>query len=121
MTFEKFKLELASKPAIKCINADVHVHTNIDDVDRKFDASVVVDVFLQEVCLGPHELRCYSISNQEPTGETRIDERASLVVSFAVPDANPISLRGMVTTGTVWNFSAFHRVALKTGVALQPH
>ena len=121
MTFEKFKLKLASKPSIKSINAAVPVHTNIDGVDMKFDASVIVDVLPQRVCLEPHELRCYSISNQEPTGEARIDERASLVVSFAVPDANPISLRGMVTTGSAWTFSAFHRVALKTGVALQPH
>ena len=90
----------------------------------KFDASVVVDVFPQGVCLGPHELRCYSISKQEPTGEARIDERASLVVSFSVPDANPIPLRGMVDTGSgvsIMSFSAFNRVALRTGVALQPY
>ena len=77
----------------------VPVHANIDGVDMKFDASVVVDVFPQGVCLGPHELRCYSISKQEPTGEARIDERASLVVPFAVQNANPIPLRGMVDTG----------------------
>ena len=39
------------------------------------------------------ELRCYSNSKQEPTNEARIDELASLVVSLAVPDANPIPLR----------------------------
>ena len=90
----------------------------------KFDAGVVVDVFPQRVCLGPHELRCYSISKQEPTGEARFDERASLVVSFAVPNANPIPLRGMVDTGSgvsIVSFSAFNLVALQTGVALQPH
>ena len=90
----------------------------------KFDANVVVDVFPQGVCLGPHELRCYSISKQEPTGEARIDERASLVVSFAVPNAKPIPLRGMVDTGSgvsIMSFSAFNRVALGTGVALQPY
>ena len=85
----------------------------------------VVDVFAQEVCLEPHELRCYSISKQEPTGEARIDERASLVVSFAVPDANPIPLRGRtVDTGSgvsIMTFLAFNRVALQTDVALQPH
>ena len=56
--------------------------------------------------------------------EARIDERASLVVSFAVPDANPIPHRGMVDTGSsvsIMAFSAFNRVALQTGVALQPH
>ena len=89
----------------------------------KFDASVVVDVFPQGVCLGPHELRCYSISKQEPRAEARIDERASLVVSFAVPDANPVPLRGMVDTGSgvsIMTFSAFNRVALQSGVAPQP-
>ena len=143
LTLEKLKLELASNPAVKRISlplpkerytegetstctaySPVPVHANIDGVDMKFDASVVVDVFPQGVCLGPHELRCYSISKQEPTGEALIDERASLVVSFAVPDANPIPLRGMVNTGSgvsIMTFSAFHRVALQTGVALQPH
>ena len=85
----------------------------------KIDASVV-NVFLQGVCLGPHELRCYDISKQEPTGEARIDERASLVV----PDANTIPLRGMVDTGSgvsIMTFSAFNRVSLHTNVALQPH
>ena len=102
----------------------VPLHANKDGVDMKFDASVVVDVFPQGVCLGPHELRCYSISKQEPTGEARIDERASLVVSFAVPDANRIPLRGMVDTWSgvsIMSFSAFNRVALRTGVALQPY
>ena len=120
LTLEKLKLELASNSAFKKISlplpkdwytegeaitctayTPVPVHDNIDGVDMKFDASVVVDVFPQGVCLGPHELRCYSISKQEPTGEAHIDERASLVVSFAVPDANPIPLRGMVDTGSV--------------------
>ena len=101
----------------------VPVQANIDGVDMKFDASVVVYVFPQGVCLGAHELRCYSISKQEPTGEALIDDRASLVVSFAVPDANLIPLRGMVDTGSgvsIMSFSAFNRVALQTGVALQP-
>ena len=142
LTLEKLKLELASNPAVKKISlplpkewytegeastctaySPVPVHASIDGVDMKFDASVVVDVFPQGVCLGQHELRCYSISKQEPTGEARIDERASLVVSFAVPDANPIPLRGMVDTGSdvsIMSFSAFNRVALRTGVALQP-
>ena len=143
LTLEKMKLELASNPTVKRISlplpkewytegqasactayTPVPVHANIDGVDMKFDASVVVDVFPQGVCLGPQELRCYSISRQEPTVEARIDERASLVVSFAVPNANPISLRGMVDTGSgvsIMSFSAFNRVALQTGVALQPH
>ena len=143
LTLEKLKLELASNSAVKKISlplpkewytegeastctayTPVPVHANVDDVDMKFDASVVVDVFPQGVCLGPHELRCYSISKQEPTGEARIDERASLVVSFAVQNANPIPLRGMVDTGSsvsIMSFSAFNCVALRTGVALQPY
>ena len=141
LTLEKLKLELASNPAVKRIFSPltkewytegeactctaytpVPVHANIDGVDIKFDASVVV--FPQGVCLVPNEERCYSISKQEPTSEARIDERASLVGSFAVPDANPIPLRGMVETGSgvpIMSFSAFNRVALHTGVALQPH
>ena len=142
LTLDKLKLELASNPAVTRISlplpkewyaegeasrctaySPVPVHANIDGVDMKFDASVV-DVFPQGVWLGPHELRCYSISKQEPTGEARIDERASLVVSFAVPDANPIPLRGKVDTGSgvsIMSFSAFNRLALRTGVALQPY
>ena len=143
LTLEKLKLELARNPAVKKISlplpkewytkgeastctayTPVPVHANIDGMDMKLDASVVVNVFPQGVCLGPHELRCYSISKQEPTGEARIDERASLVVSFAVPNANPILLRGMVDTGSgvsIMSCSAFNRVALHTGVALQPY
>ena len=93
----------------------VPVHVNMDGVDMKVDASVVVDVFTQEVCLGPHDLRCNSISKQESRVEARTDERASLVVSFAVPDANPIPLKGMVDTASgvpIMNFSVFDRVAL---------
>ena len=107
LTLEKLKLEFASNPTVKRISlplpkewyidgeaitfsayTTVPVHANIDGVDMKFEASVVVDVFPHGVCLGPHELRCYSISRQEPTGEARIVERASLVPSFAVPDAD---------------------------------
>ena len=58
-----------------------------------------------------------------PIGEARIDQRAALVVSFAMPDANPIPLRGMVDTGSgvsIMTFSAFNRVSLQTNVALQP-
>ena len=74
--------------------------------------------------MGPHELRCYNISKQEPTGEARIDERVSLVVFFAVSDANHIPLRGIVDTGSgvsIMTFTAFNRVSLQTNVLLQPH
>ena len=83
---------------------------------------MVVDVFPEEVCLGPHELLCYSISKQEPTDEANTDECTSLVVSFAVPEANPIPPRGIVDTGSgvsIITFSAINRVTLQTDVALQ--
>ena len=63
----------------------VPVGATMDGVDVKFEACVVVDVFPPGICLGPQELKCYNINHQEPTGEARIDERASLVVSFVVP------------------------------------
>ena len=66
----------------------------MDDVVVKFEVCEVVDVFPPCICLGPQELKCYSISRQDPTGEARIDERASRVVSFIVPHATPIPLRG---------------------------
>ena len=74
--------------------------------------------------MGPQELKCYNINHQEPTGEARIDERASLVVSFVVPHAAPIPLRGLVDTGSgvsILTFSAFNRVAARTGAVLKPY
>ena len=96
----------------------------MDGVDVKFEACVVVDVFPPGICLGPQELKCYNINHQEPTGEARIDERASLVVSFVVPHAAPIPLRGLVDTGSgvsILTFSAFNRVAARTGTVLKPY
>ena len=72
----------------------------------------------------PQELQCYNINHQEPTGEARIDECASLVVSFVVPHAAPIPLRGLVDTGSgvsILTFSAFNRVAARTGTVLKPY
>ena len=102
----------------------VPVCATMDGVDVKFEASVVVDVFPPGLCLGPQELKCYNINHQEPTGEARIDERASLVVSFVVPHAAPIPLRGLVDTGSgvsILTFSAFNRVAAQTGTVLKPY
>ena len=85
---------------------------------------MVVDVFPPGLCLGPQELKCYNINHREPTGEARIDERASLVVSFVVPHAAPIPLRGLVDTGSgvsILTFSAFNRVAARTGAVLKPY
>ena len=102
----------------------VPVCASMDGVDVKFEACVVVDVFPPGICLGPQELKCYNINHQEPTGEARIDERASLVVSFVVPHAAPIPLRGLVDTGSgvsILTFSAFNRVAARTGTVLKPY
>ena len=88
-----------------------------------FEACVVVDVFPPGICLGPQELKCYNINHQEPTGEARFDERASLVVSSVVPHAAHIPLRGLVDTGSgvsILTFSAFNRVAARTGTVLKP-
>ena len=101
----------------------VPVCATMDGVDVKFEACVVVDVFPPGLCLGPQELKCYNVNHQEPTGEARIDERASLVVSFVVPHAAPIPLRGLVDTGSgvsILTFSAFNRVAAQTGTVLKP-
>ena len=102
----------------------VPVCATMDGVDVKFEACVVVDVIPPGLCLGPQELKCYNINHQEPTREARIDERASLVVSFVVPHAAPIPLRGLVDTGSgvsILTFSAFNRVAARTGAVLKPY
>ena len=102
----------------------VPVCATMDGVDVKFEACVVVDVFPPGLCLGPQELKCYNINHQEPTGKARIDERASLVVSFVVLHAAPIPLRGLVDTGSgvsILTFSAFNRVAVRTGAVLKPY
>ena len=102
----------------------VPICATMDGVDVKFEACVVVDVFPPGICLGPQELKFYNINHQEPTGEARIDERASLVVSFVVPHAAPIPLRGLVDTGSgvlMLTFSAFNRVAARTGTVLKPY
>ena len=96
----------------------------MDGVDVNFEACVVVDVFPPGICLGPQELKCYHINHKEPTGEARIDERASLVVSFVVPHAAPFPLRGLIDTGSgvsILTFSAFNRVAVQTGAVLKSY
>ena len=102
----------------------VTICATMDGVDVKFEACVVVDVFPPGICLGPQELKSYNINHREPTGEARKDMLASLVVSFVVPQAAPISLRGLIDTGSgvsILTFSAFNRVAAQTGTALKPY
>ena len=88
-------------------------------MDVKLEAYVIMDIFPPGISLGLQEISSYSISRQETTGENPKDERASLVVSFVVPEANPVPLRGLIDTGSgvsIWTFSAFNRVAVQTGV-----
>ena len=96
----------------------------LDGADMRFEACVVMDIVPHGICLGPQELKCYNINRQEPTGEVRIDERASLVVSIVVLDAAHIPLRCLVDTGSgvsILTFSAFNRIAVLTGAVLRPY
>ena len=89
---------------VKGMTATYHAYTpipinvNITGVDVCFAATVNTDVSPPGICVGQHELKCYNIDQQEPFGEARIDERASLLVSFTIPDAAPIPLRGLNDT-----------------------
>ena len=90
-------------------DSPIPVKACIDGVDVRFDATVITDVFPPGICFGSQELRCYNIDTQEPSGEARIDKRASLVVSFVIPDAAPVLLNGLVDTGSgvsILTFSA---------------
>ena len=100
----------------------VPVCATMDGVDVKFKACVVVDVFPPGMCLGPQELKCYNINHQEPTGEARIDDRASLVVSFVVPRGGTYPITYPTSSGvSILTFSAFNRVAAQTGTVLKPY
>ena len=102
----------------------VPVKVCIDGVDMRFGATVITDAFPPGICLGPRELRCYKIDAQEPSGEARIDERASLVVSFTVPDDAPVQLPGLIDTGSgvsILTFLAYNRIAVRTGTFLRPY
>ena len=79
----------------------VPVAINVDGVDMKFDAIVVVEgYFPQGLYLGRQELRCYNIGVQDTQGEASIDERASLVVVFGSNLQESIPLYGMIDTGS---------------------
>ena len=104
--------------------APVPVSATLYGVDMKFDTCVVMDMFPPVICLGPQELKCFNISREVPTGEARIDERASLVVSFVIPEDPPIPLRVLVDTGSgvsILTSSAFNKIAVQTGAVLCPY
>ena len=88
----------------------VPICATIDGVDVMFEACVVVDVFPPGICLGAQELKGYNINYQEPTGEARIDERASLVVSFVVHQTAPIPPKCDVECGNSRHIAAKHCV-----------
>ena len=100
----------------------IPVKACIDGVDVRFEATEITNVFPPGICLGPQELRCHIIDTQEPSDEARVDERAcSLVVSFVIPDAAPVPLRGLLDTGSgvsIVTFSAYNRIAVHTGKVL---
>ena len=143
LTSREMWLELAAKLAYKQIDvsrpdewcgegdskplssyAPVPLNATLEGVDIRFDACVIMDIIPPGICLGPQELKCYRINRYEPTCEARIDERASLVVSFVVSEAAPIHSRGLLDTGAgvyILKFSAFNRVAVHTGAVLRPY
>ena len=46
------------------------------------------------------------------------------MVSFVVPDAAPVPLRGLIDTGSgvsILTFSAYNRIAVRTGTLLRPY
>ena len=102
----------------------VPIQTNIDGVDMRFDATVITDAFPPGTCLGTQELRCYNITRQDTTGEARIDERASLVVSFTISDATPLPLKGLIDTGSgvsILMFPAYNKLAAQIDAVLKPY
>ena len=92
-------------------------------MDVRFEATIITDALPPGICLCQQELRCYDIDQQEPTGDARINERVSLVVSFTIPDAAPIPLRWLIESGSgvsILTFSTYNRLALHTGTLMRP-
>ena len=103
----------------------VPVAINVDGVDTKFDAIVVIEVhFPQGLYLGCQELRCYNIGVQDAQGKARIDGRASLVVAFGTALQEPIPLYGMIDTGSgvsILSLSAYQKIASAHALSLLPY
>ena len=82
---DKTKLALVRK--VKTI-APAPVAINVDGVDMKFDAIVILEGHIpQRFYLGQQDLRCYKIGEQDAQVEARIDKRASLVAFYIPPGA----------------------------------
>ena len=102
----------------------VPVAINIDGVDMRFDAIVVLEEhFPKELYLGRRELRCYNIGAQDTQGEARRNESASLVVAFGSTLQEPIPLYGMIDTGSgvsSLSLSAYQKIASAHALSLLP-
>ena len=116
--------KLAPIQKVKTISP-VPVAINVDGVDMKFDAIVVLEGhFPQGLYLGRQELRCYNIGVQDAQREARIDERASLVVAFGNTIQEPIPLYGMVDTGSgvsILSLKAYQKIAAAHALSLLPY
>ena len=116
--------KLAPVQKVKTISP-VPVAINVDGVDMKFDAIVVIEGhFPQGLYLGRQELRCYNIGVQHAQGEARIDERASLVVAFGRTLQEPIPLYGMIDTGSgvsILSLNAYQKIASAHALSLLPY
>ena len=116
--------KLAPIQKVKTISP-VPVAINVDGVDMKFDAIVVVEgYFPQGLYLGRQELRCYNIGVQDTKGEANIDERASLVVAFGSNLQESIPLYGMIDTGSgvsILSLAAYQKIASAHSLSLMPY
>ena len=116
--------KLAPIEKIKTISP-VPVAINVDGIDMKFDAIVVLDGhFPHGLYLGRQELRCYIIGVQDTQGEALFDERASLVVAFGTTLQEPIPLYGMIDTGSgisILSLKAYQKIASAHALSLLPY
>ena len=94
--------------------APVPIAINVDGVDMKFDAIVVLE----------GQLRCYNIGGQDAQGEGRIDEKASLAVASGTTLQEPIPLYGMINTGSgvsILSLRAYQKIASSHVLSLLPY
>ena len=116
--------KLAPVQKVKTISPD-SIAINIDGVDMKFDAIVVLEGhFPQGLYLGRQELQCYNIGVQDTQGEARIDERASWVVAFGSTLQEPNPLYGVIDTGSgvsILSLTAYQKIASAHSLSLLPN
>ena len=119
----KDESKLAQVQKVKTIGP-VPIAINVDGVDLRFDAIVVLERhFQQRLYLRRQELRCYNIGVQDAQREAHIDERASLVVAIGTPLQKLISLFGIIDTGAgvyIFSLSAYNKIASTHALSLLP-